>query len=144
MPAAVWSHTARSAFRRAILSAACALLSACATHPSEQYSFKDYAGPERPPADIAVVELKYDGKVRIDGRHLVSRDDYGRLELLPGEHRIAWKCACSDCVRSEVTVRLEAGHRYTLHCYNQREGYRSVPWITDDTAAPVEAGSNKP
>ena len=117
--------------------------------------YKMYGGPVRPEAELAIVDLGDSTTAAVVGNRSVSRTNYGRLALLPGEYTIRWACLYGVSVMIEPSgwaggegsgeVRLEAGHHYTTHCDRTTGwGYETFQWLKDDTTGTVVAGARKP
>jgi hypothetical protein len=92
--------------------------------------------------------------VRIDGFE-VSSADYGRVNLLPGNHQVSWDAEFGvsvlvnpsgwDTTEVDLTVNLLAGHAYTVNADRTTgPGYRMYLWMEDASSGEVIAGTKKP
>ena len=130
------------------------LLGGCAAAPS-QLDYKLYSGPVRPDSELATVGFG-DGvySLQIDGL-LVNSADYGRVQLLPGSHRIkfgAWFLVSVlvnpsgyDSAETSNDVEFEAGRSYRVQSGRTTgHGYEMYLWIEDMDSGEVVAGVKQP
>jgi hypothetical protein len=119
-----------------------------------EYAYKMYGGPERPDADLSVIDLADAAGVMV-GNRKVARSDYSKVRLLPGTYPVYWECLYGVSVMIEPSgfatgaksadVDLRAGHVYSLHCDRTTGyGYQMYQWIRDDTEGRIVAGQEKP
>jgi hypothetical protein len=122
--------------------------SACATVPGETY--RGYAGPARPAAAVATIDLGDASWARIEYAY-AARPKHAVIEVPPGVHQIEWGRVFAVSVMinasgfaehgTRATVTLEAGHRYRLGADRTHgPGYEVFLWIEDLTAQRVVAG----
>ena len=137
-----------------LLAALVVVLSGCAMSPTVTHAYKLYPGPERPPAEIAIVRMGDAMAARFDGRP-VSRADWREVQLLPGPHDIEWytefvasvMVAPAGFIPGSAAERLtlEPGHTYVLRA-GRTHGWsiERYFWIVDDTTRQVVAGTPVP
>jgi hypothetical protein len=100
---------------------------------ANHHVYKLYSGPERPDLEVATLRFGYGiYDVIIDGMK-VNRNDYQVIKLDPGNHVINYGIT--------ETVKLKAGHAYSLHKDIKDYTYR---WIKDDTTDEDVAGERRP
>ncbi len=125
---------------------------ACAIAPKE--TFRGYAGPDRPAASVATIDLGDASWAKIDYIY-AARSKYDRIALAPGFYSIEWGKVFVVSVMidargfaehgSRAPVTLEAGHLYRLGADRTTgPGYRVFLWIEDVTEQRVIAGHTKP
>lgn len=78
--------------------------------------YKLYPGPERPPEELAIVELSGAWSARFDGVG-ATRSDWQEVHLLPGEHLIEWEAltAVYGAPRMGRSVFRNDEHSGTIH-----------------------------
>jgi len=117
------------------------------------HTYKLYPGPERPPEELATVELgKRVTSLRVGGMR-VDKKDYDRIELLPGSYLIDWQTTFTlslmvdpegrDEVAAAVTVELEAGHGYSVSADRTTGPGDTMRWWFTDTTTGIELARNK-
>lgn len=162
-----WSMSQRRALDRILaLSIVLVLAASCAVLPP----YRDYAGPERPDDQIAILKWAV-GIVlaspsvyvsNIDGQQMLrstglfdSPVPSNKARLLPGKHIIVYgvglcKLGCKDATPT-ATIDMKAGHvylvkgdRWDLSMLIFDNYYRANVWIEDEATGEVLHGSKTP
>lgn len=97
-----------------LLVALVAVISGC-TASTGNYTYKLYAGPTLPEAELAIVKFGQETleHVTIDGLS-VHRADYGDVLLSPGQHSIVFVSNWPGGRDIRYSVQLEKGRQYQL------------------------------
>jgi hypothetical protein len=131
-----------------------ALLQGCASTAGDYHSYKLYAGPERPIAELAILDIADVHAVTVDGLQ-VTRWDYGTVQLLPGTHTLLIEKGYGFSVMVEpsmhgtfensLEVEVEAGRTYkVISDRTYGHGYRVYFWVEDAASGDLIAGVKKP
>lgn len=78
-------------------------------------TYRAYQGPRRPIAETARLTVPTTERLIVD-HTLVTKENVGQIEMLPGEHIIEWKFVYPNryCEMKRLNVTLEAGREYNL------------------------------
>jgi hypothetical protein len=108
------------------------------TADSSKGVYKGYTG-EHPENEIATLEIGAGYAVIIDDMHYVSREKYGSVKLVAGDHRIKFGPGLIS------NINFEAGHAYKISSYKP-SGLNSkyMYWIEDMTTGKIIWEENKP
>jgi len=159
-----WPMSQRRALDRFLaLSIVLVLTASCAAPPL----YRDYAGPERPDDQIAILKWAVSGFIgnvprvsNIDGQQMPRHPDLfvkypTEARLLPGKHIIVYgvqlcELGCKD-VPPTATINMKAGHvylvegeRWDISMLNFDNYYRVTVWIEDEATGEVLHGSKRP
>lgn len=140
--------------RRSIPAVLALLLAGCAGVTPALEPYRMYTGPDRPPSETAVLDLK-DATSAVVNDQRIDGSVHRQIILLPGSYKVTVACvwgasilvSASGFIHAEETldVLIQAGHAYSLHCDRTHGmGFRTYIWISDDTVDMAAAGERKP